>query len=930
MRLRTLAFLAASILAASATALTVRSEPVRAAGADVAQSASSAIPSPNVAQSPATLPYVGVQVVGKPRVAAKHPNVFWDQEDIDHYKEMLRSSRELQIQFEDLKRRMDEVTGQPVSIPEPQKGPDGQWLFPGDYFPRPPGTPNELDSWAIFRGRFARDSETVSNLGTLYVLTGDEKYAKYARDILIGYSNCSRYGPPKGMTKRSNLGLLGQLLDEALMLQVITRGYDLISSSRSVSEEDRIRIHDELLRPLATEMVYPTAPDVLGPGSTFSSQPNNRGAMGAASVLLVGYATDDQELVNAGLYGTRSTLPYSDPVRRMQFPPPKDWTAATADNPSEGLLTVFFAPPGISGGMWVEGSPAYALYALGSLVNAAEAAWRHGLDLYSYDNAIFKHLFDYPIDFAYPDLSLPGENDSHRDSLLDGYAPILYEYGYRRYRDPRYLALINSPKERAYLASLRSSSPDRRSRDKSSRSLIMFRGGAVPPSFLYDLDPNEQSGKIEPVNINYASVGFGISRVPAANGLGIENLILSYGPSASHGHPDKLHLDLFAFDDVLMPSPGINFPYANNTLLPNWYHTTVAHNALTVDLGVQEAHEHNRYKPDVRADQTVYGPAETMGLQRAWTDTAYPGVHMDRAVFLNGWYLADLFSAISDKPHTYDLAWHIRGAPTSDLALTPTPFPDPVPVGYNQLTNVRQSQPTSNSWVMTLALKDHESRLVAAGGDATRAIVGDGGIYVDLTSDAPKNRPEAPTIVQRREGASSTIFGNVLDLSSQAGGYVKSVRQNGGIGAGFATLRIETADGADLCFASYRSGDFATDGIETDALQAFVSSNRSGPRALYLGGGTILKAGAAVLARSEPGLASVETAQDGHVVIANPSPSAATVTVTLKALQGLEAFYLDGESRPKGKAEVEAKGAGSVSLRLEADSRVGFFPPGRP
>jgi len=238
------------------------------------------------------------------------------------------------------------------------------------------------------------------------------------------------------MDKRSGKGLLGALFDQAMILQVITRGYDLISSSRSVSAEDRTRIHDELLRPLATEMLYPIAPE-LNIGSTGASDANNRAAMAAASVLLVGYATDDDELVNSALYGTRSTLPYSDQVRRTQFPPPKDWTAATADNPSLGLLTVFFAPTAIPGGMWVEGSPGYALYALGSLINAAEAAWRHGLDLYSYDNAIFKHLFDYPIDFAYPDLTLPGENDSHRESLLNGVTPTLYEYGYRRYRDTR-------------------------------------------------------------------------------------------------------------------------------------------------------------------------------------------------------------------------------------------------------------------------------------------------------------------------------------------------------------------------------------------------------------------------------------------------------------------------------------------------------------
>lgn len=800
-----------------------------AAGLDVASTASTAdLPSPNIALSPETLPYVGVRAVGHPRLS-KHPNVTWDQEDIDHYKEMLRSSPELRIQLEDLKRRMDQVVGQPVSIPEPQKGPDGAWLFPGDYFPPFPDFAGQSDPWTNFDRYITKAANEVSDLGTVYVLTGEERYAKHARDILVGYSNCSRYGAPPAMTKRSVSGLTGPLFTEALQLQLLARGYDLISSSPSVSAEDRVRIHDELLRPLASEMLYPSVPE-RDPGLTAASQVNNRGAIASAAVLMAGYATDDQELVDAALYGIRSTInpnespaenaEYHDHIKR--FPAPKDWTVATADNPSAGLTTVFFAQPAIPGGMWVEGSPGYTLYALGSLVNAAEAAWRHGLDLYSYNNAIFKHLFDYPLSFAYPDLTLPGENDSHRESLLTATTGNLYEYAYRRYKDRRYLAVINSASERAYLGSLGATS---NSRLRSNRSLSMFQIGAVPPSFLYDLNPHEEPGKIQPVSVNYASVGFGVFKVPSAAAPEVENLILSYGPSASHGHPDKLHLDLFAFDDVLMPSPGINFPYANNLLIPNWYQTTVAHNTLVVDQAVQNFHPHKPNLPDVRADQTVYGPAETMGLQRAWTDTAYPGVRMDRSVFLNGRYLADLFSAVSDRPHTYDLTWHIRGAPTTDLAMAPAPFPDPVPVGYNQLLNVRQSQPTSSAWSITLALKDHQSRLIAVGGEPTRAIVGDGGIYVDFTSNDPHRRPSASTILQRREDVGSTIFGNVLDLSDKPDGYVKSVTQSGGFDAGFAALRIETADGRDLCFASYRPGEFATDGFETDALQAFVSSN---------------------------------------------------------------------------------------------------------
>ena len=307
-----------------------------------------------------------------------------------------------------------------------------------------------------------------------------------------------------------------------------------------------------------------------------------------------------------------------------------------------------FAPPAIPGGAWVEGSPSYAFYALGSMVNAAEAAWRHGLDLYRHNDHIFKSMFDFPILLSYPDMTTPAENDGHRASLFGDYVPTLYEYAYRRYRDPRYLAIINSPPERAYLASLYASPT--RPKGRSSRSLSMTGAGSAPPSVLYDLNPNELPGPMRLPSVNYPQVGFGVLRTAASNGEGIQNLTLSYGPSASHGHPDKLHIDLFSFGDVLMPSPGVNYPYSNNPLIDTWYHTTLAHNTLTVDETSQQFHPHDPRKPDVRADQTVFGPADSIGIQRAWSDSAYKGVTMDRSLFLTGAYLADLFGAFPIRP----------------------------------------------------------------------------------------------------------------------------------------------------------------------------------------------------------------------------------------------------------------------------------------
>ena len=211
------------------------------------------------------------------------------------------------------------------------------------------------------------------------------------------------------------------------------------------------------------------------------------------------------------------------------------------------------------------------------------------------------------------------------------------------------------------------------------------------------------------------------------------------------------------------------------------------------------------------------------------------------------------------------------------LNLSPAPFPDPVPNGYNALTDVKASDPTEHAWSAAMVQGDHSARLLAAGGFSTQAILGEGGVYVDFTSNAPNKRPTAPTLIERRENVRSTIFGNVLDLSGD--GYVKSVTQEGGVDSGFGLLRIETANGADLCFASYRPGKHTAGGLETDALQALVEMDGPHPHAAYLGGGTVLKFGDLSLERSEAGLAYVEKASDGGYILGNPSPAPATVTV---------------------------------------------------
>jgi hypothetical protein len=848
----------------------------------------------NIAPTPATRTDP-VEVFGQPRMTTGHPNAYWDQEDIDHYKEMLKTSTELQQLLATLKSTMDKRIAEPIDVPPPQKGPDGKWMFPGDYFPATALHGGKDTPIFRFKTMCQRDSEAVSDLGTLYALTGDEKYAEYARKLLLAYAHCSEWGVSPIYNVRSEIGMTGALLGEAFIMMGWARGYDLIYNSPSWTKEDRAQLHDDLFYPLALTVLYPAWPGTDTPW--YACHRTNRSFFNCVSVLVAGCATDDQELVNAALYGIH---PKGDFSKAGQFPPEKPWTAATADDPTYGLMTRYFAPDCIRGGMWVEPSLGYSLYTLSSMVGAAEILWHHNIDLYRHNNAIFKNMFDAPILFTYPDQTEPGMGSGRR-SLFEYHASTIYEYGYRRYHDPRYLAVINGDA-------------------KPERTLRLSASGSCPPSILFDLDSKEAPTPGPKPSVNWPLVGPGVLRTPASDGKGLQqNLVLMSGPSASKSDPDKLNIELFALGDILMPSPGHNFPF-HNTIVPKWYLSTVAQNTLSVDGKTQEYYYSNP-KTTAHAEQVIFAPADVMGMQRSWTDSVYSGVTMDRAVFMTTDYFADIFGAFSQAPHKYDLAWHIRGDVSSGLKFDPFSFPAPLGDGYDVLTNLRHAAVPDQPWSMTFTRDNHIARLQAAGASDAQVIVGDGGLFHDVVvrGSSPTD-PTAPTVLERRE-TSSTVYGNALDYSDSKDGFVKGVEQEGGLDAGYGLLKVQTVKGTDLCFAAYRPGTYTAGGMETDSQQAFVEMDGAKVQALYLGGGKSLKLPGAEIERDEPGLAYVEQLQNGAYMVGNSSPTDATVTVNIPALAGMKAYYLKATGE-RGETAGAAKSDGSFSVALKANAKV--------
>ena len=784
-----------------------------------------------------------IEVVGQPRETKGHPCTLWDMEDIAHYKEMLKTSKELKAQFEGLQRSMDARLTMPLGIPQPKKGDDGKWMHLSDKADAGNG-----QTYGAIHNQLGLD---IANLGTIYAFTGDAKYAEFCKKLLLAYADAH---PNYGIGARAGFNhdpskVFDQRLSDATWLIPVARGYDLIYNLPSMTPAERKHIEDDLIKANAIH---------IAGNHAMVEAATNWSSICTCAILTAGYATDDQDLINTAFYGL----------------------SKNKEKPNGGLFLKHFGEQAIANdGMWSEGAMGYQFMAMEALIMDAEMLWHHGIDMYRYRDSALKALFDSPLRFSYPDLTAPAIHDSGHGSIV-GNESFLYEYAYRRYRDPSYLLILNQV---------------------GKHFDAHFQ--QYPVSILYDRDLQEKVAPVEWKSVNLFSVGYGILRNTTANAT--NSLLLDYGPAGSHGHPDKLSLDLYAFNAQLMPDPGSI--WYEIPLYRQWYHTTVAHNTLVVDELDQIM---------AGAQQVVYGSAETMGIQRAWTRDAYPGVTMDRSVFFTPDYMADIFGAFARLPRKMDLAWHLIGQWDSGLKMEPMKFPEPAENGYCAMENVRHTS-TDKAWSANVTSKENNvARFIAAGGTPTEIIVGDGHYALG----------HPPTILERRM-ANATVYGNAIDISGAKDGYVKSVSQEGGLSLGYGLLKVETAKGTDLCFASFRPGNYKAGDLGTDAQQAFVTRDGKDVRSMFLAGGRLMKAAGATLQRSEPGLAFFEKTENGGYVVGNASPGNAIVSVSLTALAGMDAFNVDATGKRIGSAAVSKIGAG-VSMQLNGLAKVEFSPKG--
>ena len=132
------------------------------------------------------------------------------------------------------------------------------------------------------------------DIGQLYKLTGEKKYAKFAGKAMLDYAEVyPSYGIHPAKKEQSPGRMFWQNLNESMFLLNVSQTYDAIKDT--LTSEQREKVETDLLRNMADFLS-------VGAPETFNKV-HNHGTWATAAVGLTGYAIGDDEYVEQALMG---------------------------------------------------------------------------------------------------------------------------------------------------------------------------------------------------------------------------------------------------------------------------------------------------------------------------------------------------------------------------------------------------------------------------------------------------------------------------------------------------------------------------------------------------------------------------------------------------------------------------------------------------
>ncbi|MCS7477696.1 alginate lyase family protein [Umezawaea endophytica] len=232
----------------------------------------------------------------------------------------------------------------------------------------------------------------------------------------------------------------------------------------------------------------------------------------------------------------------------------------------------------------------------------------------------------------------------------------------------------------------------------------------------------------------------------------------------THGHADKLHLDIVGGGGNQSTDLGQIYGADNRDLTDNWYRESVSHNTVVVDGRSQDR--------NVRGALAFFGTTPRLKVVDAKADKPYasiPDVSLRRAELMTDEYAVDVFDATGTTPHRFDQSWHglgelavqgpVMGAPScgEDCVLDP----NDKDFGYDELRVVAEGRAGTGDWSARWTTPNAvlEARALEPVATSVVRTTGPG-----VATDGKR----IPFVLARRDGLAATRFTTLLETRSAA------------------------------------------------------------------------------------------------------------------------------------------------------------------
>ncbi len=581
--------------------------------------------------------------------------------------------------------------------------------------------PLPKDAGGYTHERHKQNYREMQLAGVLYSLTGEAKYAKFVRDMLMQYSELYPKLGQHPMTAGEAYGkLFWQSLNESVWLVHVAQAYDCVYDW--IPAKDRKVIESRLLRPMAHFFTVEHESQL--------NRIHNHGTWTAAGVGMLGFALRDRNLVEMALYGTR-----------------KDSTGGFLRQ-----LSLLFSPDGY----YTEG-PYYTRYALMPFFLFAQAIQNNlpELTIFQYRDRILRKAFYAGLEQTDTHGRFLPFNDGLKEmSYLANEIVIALDITYAMYGSDRSLLSIARQQQAVML----SGAGLRVARDlESGIPIPLFRRNSIE---LTD-GPDGNRGAV------------GMLR--AGDGVGQTLLLMKYtSHGESHGHYDKLGMMFYdGGAEVLQDYGAVRFinvePKNGGRYLPetaSWARQTIAHNTVTVD---EQSHYGGKMSVSSKhhAERHFFSTDDsTLQVMSATVTDTYPGVKMQRTMALvrdpafSRPVVIDVFRILSGTTRKFDLPIYYLGQFIhTNIKYTPfDKFRSPLGQanGYQHLWKEGEGKASGSAKVTWLDNSRYYSVVSAA--DTSTSV-----IFVRMgASDPNYNLRSEPGFILRKR-ASSHVFASVVE-----------------------------------------------------------------------------------------------------------------------------------------------------------------------